>query len=515
MRRGRPDKKASTSKAQPGLGPLVYRRKLRRFLQRADDSLFLQMLWCIDAVHNDRAEAAEALGFTYDPALADASLATNRVFAWELDTLANELLLTPKEPERPGLQRMLRCSLYTTGLVCAQALRKLENAQDRRSLARVGVLSEMHRLTQRQFEWQWGFADLPSFYRSVRIFGQGASGAYFEKTHGLTVSDFVYFGLVLCRAFFLKPVWRAGSPLAQYGVDDEVRRNGLARLAIGLEDARAWVDEHCGARLHTAYRPSVLRERPILLVHDGETMIAPLVGLLFQRVTQGLYLDVVTGGLPVWQEIGKAFELYAIELLTAMLPTSSITPERRYHVGKNMFDGPDIEIVRDGRIALLVECKAKRLTFKARFSENPLEEASQAYGEIIKGVFQIWRFASRVRRGLVPGATLAERPVGMVLALDPWLTMASEQGRAVMAAARDMCADKEPEAGEEDFCPILFTSIRELERCQMTGSEDSFFATVSAASEDAHEAWLFSLLHDTVSPDASEHKDYCFAADVV
>lgn len=515
MRPGRRNGHILKRSAQSGLGPQVYRRRLRRYLQRADDSKFLQMLWCVDALHSDRAAAAAEINFRFDPALATQSLAAHRVFPWELDTLANELLITPKEVVRPGRQLLLDCSHYGTALECARALRKLENAQDRRSLDRVGVISEMHRLTQRQFEWQWGFADIPTLYRSVRIFGQGPSGAYFEETHGLTVSEFVYLGLILCRAFFGKPVWRTSSPLAQYGVDDRSRQHGLARLAIAMEDARTWAREKCGPQLHTAYRPSVLREHPILLSgQHGEMMTAPLVGLLFQRVTQGLYLDVVGGRLAVWQTIGREFERYAFELLTAMLPGSSVAPERRYHIRKNQFDGPDIEISRNDRIELLVECKAKRLTFEARFSENPLDDAEKAYAEIIKGVFQIWRFASRVRRGLVPGANLAERPVGMVLTLDPWLTMANDQGREVMAAARRMCAEKEPDLTDQDYCPILFTSVRELERCQLLGSEESFFATIAKASDGDHEAWLFSVIHDEVAPEKDEPNDYPFADDI-
>jgi hypothetical protein len=286
-------------------------------------------------------------------------------------------------------------------------------------------------------------------------------------------------------------------------------------MATPIAEARRLACELRKPNLHTAYRPSVLRQFPIVRFGErSELITAPILGLIMHRMTSGLYLDVVGGGSPIWNALGKAFEIYALDLLRPMLPSVSVTPERKYAFKKNTVDGPDIELARDGRLVMAIECKAKRLTFAARFSEDPFTEAGQAYAEIVKGVFQIWRYFSRIRRGLIPDTALGEAPVGMVLTLDSWLSMANTQGRQVMEAARRMCADKEPEVLEEDQRPILFTSIQELEFCLLSGTEGTFFEAVRIAADGEHEAWLLSSIHDKLVPDDAEDRDYPFIGDV-
>ena len=502
-------------RATGGVGRNVYRRALARYLARATDEFFFRMIWAVDAIHTGRAEAARKCGFEFDTAYDTKSMTANRVFHWELDTLINELLIIPKAPRGRARELHLDCTKYTTALVCAQALRKLENAEDGPALDRVGVISEIHRLTQRQFEWQRGFEDLPSLYRSVRIFGQGPSAGYFETTHGLTVANFVLFGFVLAMAFSRRPVWKSTSSMKKFDVPDEVRDKGLARIATSISGARSLATNLRPPHLHTAYRPSVLRQYPVILFGEHrDEMAAPIVGLIVQRITSGLYHDVVGGGSPVWNAIGKEFESYAIDLLRPLLPSLSITPERKYRFKKNDVYGPDIEIAQAGKVTVAIECKAKRLTFAARFSEDPMTEAGQAYGEIVKGVFQIWRYFSRVRRGILPDVTLGKYPVGMVLTLDPWLAMANKQGAQVMDAARHMAKEKEFEILKEDECPILFTSIQELELCLLTGTEETFLKSIAIAADGSHEAWLLSAIHNQLVPDDAAVRDYPFSDDI-
>ena len=52
-------------------------------------------------------------------------------------------------------------------------LASLENAEDGLTLERINVLREMHRLGQRQFEWQRGFMSYSRLYRAAFIYGGG------------------------------------------------------------------------------------------------------------------------------------------------------------------------------------------------------------------------------------------------------------------------------------------------------------------------------------------------------
>src|SRR3546814_8050672 len=67
---------------------------------------------------------------------------------------------------------------------------------------------------------------------------------------------------------------------------------------------------------HTAYRPSILRDFPIIAFGEkGERLRAPIPELIMYRYTSGLYLDVVQGGSAVWTDIGTRFERYVLEYL--------------------------------------------------------------------------------------------------------------------------------------------------------------------------------------------------------
>jgi hypothetical protein len=61
-------------------------------------------------------------------------------------------------------------------------VRKLEDVEAAVYLKVNDVLTEMHRIAQRQFHWQHGYYNLPQLYRYSYIYGQGKCGEYFERT---------------------------------------------------------------------------------------------------------------------------------------------------------------------------------------------------------------------------------------------------------------------------------------------------------------------------------------------
>jgi hypothetical protein len=133
----------------------------------------------------------------------------------------------------------------------------------------------------------------------------------------------------------------------------------------------------------------------------------------------------VPAGEKVWTEIGKRFEDYCIDYLRLMLTSNDVSGEFEYGPRKARWRSPDVLVESDGQIRLVIECKAKRMTFNARYSDNPIEQARQGYREIAKGMFQVWRFWSHARRGLQTERPVAADCLGMIVTSDPWLTMAN------------------------------------------------------------------------------------------
>jgi hypothetical protein len=55
----------------------------------------------------------------------------------------------------------------------------------------------------------------------------------------------------------------------------------------------------------------------------------------------------------------------------------------------------------DGKLVIAGECKATKLTYLAQFAEDPFDAEKKQYDQLARGVLQLWRYFSHVRRGVV------------------------------------------------------------------------------------------------------------------
>ena len=240
-------------------------------------------------------------------------------------------------------------------------------------------------------------------------------------------------------------------------------------------------------------------------------MIAALPDLVSLRATTGVFYDVIGGGGEVTNEIGERFETYCRELLEEMLPGYNIRPSFKYALKKgDEVSSPDIFLCSNSNaISAIFECKATRMSYEARFSENPVADARRAYEDIAKGVFQIWKFASHHRRGLIPNEEITPGAKGVVLTLDTWMAAASDLREDVFALARAR-ADKDPAINDTDRIPVTFCSVEDLEQVLNVASEESFCRTLDAAMEAQFQGWLLWSIHQKIAPDINLAKGYPF-----
>jgi hypothetical protein len=140
------------------------------------------------------------------------------------------------------------------------------------------------------------------------------------------------------------------------------------------------------------------------------------------------------------------------------------------------------------------ECKAKRMSFQARFADDPYDAAEGGYEELAKGVFQIWRFASHVRRGLVPGRRLAEGWLASVITVDPWLSMARNEEKRVVERANAM-ADEAGGMDIEDRRPVPVCPIEDVEYVLQNGDSDTLLQALREVSVGEKQGWILSTAH--------------------
>jgi hypothetical protein len=429
------DLMATTEERQEELPKL--RAQFSRTLSLSDDTLFLRMLWALNALQTGRAERARPYLQGYPPDARAAGIAgKNAIYPWELETLANELFTTPKDP----IYRVTDCRSWNSLRGLVNLLRALENAEYGAHRHELSVFVEMGRIGARQFPWQRGHFGIPQLYRNVFVYGQGECAAYLRESSGLTASDMTLVGFCLLSVFYSDPTIRPASDLElihDFGIDRAPLIETIARIARPLAHVRSEAARLRQVNQPTAYRPSVLRQYPCILVgHRTRTAVAPLPDLIMDRVTNGLFYDVIGGGGPVRDEIGRRFEQYSFALLTQMLAPTRFLPETTYRTRLGPIATPDVLMVSDaGDVHLAVECKASRMGAKARFGELPEED--RGYEELAKGVMQLWRFFAHCRAQIAPHRS-ARDAQAMILTMDEWFAGRSTVIPRIMERANEL-----------------------------------------------------------------------------
>lgn len=479
--------------------------KLTQALQAADRLRLMLGFWAIETMRSGRPElAAQVLAVTRDQANQELG-SPWAIHGWELETLANLAVLQPPAPR----SRRLKTGNFEAFAYLAGQLRQLENAEY--GLRETDVLMEMHRIAQRQFSWQRGVS-LQDFYRPILVYGQGEYGGYFERTHGLSVSQFAFLGFALFAWFSNSAVARVPFPTAGPDLSEEQLQAGISLLSLPFNDARGELEDMLRANpaalgWPTAYKPSLLRRRPVLSI--GNQLIAPIPALIVHRVTQGLFYDVVAAGDDARNEAAARFERYVQDFISATAPRFRLAPEYAYQLARRREQrSPDLLVFDGDALAIVIECKSTKMTLAAQFSPSPVEDAAAKYRELVKGVFQLWRFFSHCRRGLT-GQQAAPQTKAVLLTLDTWLVMAGTLRERILADAGAL-ADTDGSIMDEDRRSVIFAAAPDFESLFAHADEDGILATLEAALRPQYDGWLLPSIRQQAVAAPADEKPYPF-----
>jgi hypothetical protein len=475
-------------------------QQLLKMFARANDAAFLQMIWAVDALQSGREAVAKPYLSTYPAEAATESSLKSQlgIHRWELETLIVQLFLVPKELPREQGNLLLDCSKFESVRQTINRLRKLENVESARYLSGdFNIWGEMHRITQRQFHWQRGYSNIPQIYRYAYLYAQGKCADYFKEKYGFEITDLIFTGFGLYASYITNPWVLRKTSIPEIGLTDEIVRRAFPMLSCSRDEARietaALVAQHAhGSPIPTALLPSILRKTP-LIYGDHSRLISPIPETILMRVTAGLYYDLLPGGQDVINDANERFEQYCVELIDVMMKRFQVCGAYRYGPKGGQFDSPDVLIKDQDKLVIVAECKATRLTYLAQFAEDPFEAAKKQYTQLAKGVFQLWRFFSHVRRGLVENA-LAIDCYGVVFTLDAFMQMAKEPKIKVLTEA-NFLADEDGNIAPEDRKHIIFCSIYELESILSQATEDSFLASLKASHEKKYQDWMLREIH--------------------
>ncbi|WP_439633403.1 hypothetical protein [Glycocaulis sp.] len=455
-----------------------YKQKLHRLLSCSDDQGIFWLLATVTAALNGVAAAQEKLVGFPEEALGVKIGSPHYIPPWIIETIANELLSIEKNPTGFSRNRSLIYNNFYLARRLERLVVSLENAEDGIFLQSNDVISELHRITQRQFPWQRGFLNASTIYRSAFIYGGAESSSYFENNYDITLSDFVKIGFLLHSQLSKSCSLDRKIDLSPAGVSEESKYLALKLYALPHQSARVQAKLIQSENRHTAYKQSIFRRYPIISFGSNEErLLSPLPELIALRFTDGIYNDIVAGGPKVWDEIGRRFETYCFDYFREMLSPNPVRRELDFGPKGRRKASPDLIVYKNDEAILLIECKAKRQSFDAMFSEDPVSKAEQGYSEIAKGIFQNWRFISACRRGLKDTARLASDCIGIVVTMDPWLTFAPNQEAQMLSIAHKLAND----AGDIEQCdrvPVPVIYIGDVEFALRNSDPSTFFQTL-------------------------------------
>lgn len=320
----------------------------------------------------------------------------------------------------------------------------------------------------------------------------------------MSIADFVTVGFYLFTQLHHAP-WSRPVAIEKLGIDVPLVERALPLFSMDVEgmrrETRTLIDRLQGrAAQRVAYLPSALRRFPIIRDPRTETYMSPLPQLIMFRMTAGLYYDIASGPQKLMTEANDRFEAYTRKLVGAYFPRFEVHPSQAYGTRKFPLNSPDVLIQDGDSIVAVIECKATKLTYDAQFADDPMQAAKNAYTQLIKGVAQLWRFFSQVRRGIYRGPPVSPTARAMLLTMDSWMEVAGGMRRDAVVAAR-VLVEGEPEVTEEDMRPVVFCSMQDLADVMIVSNEDRFLSTLDSAVVPAYGGWNFREVHrDSAGP---------------
>lgn len=482
------------------LGYELYRGRLKKHLSRADGEGFAKLCWAVDSLQSGNAQrvAIAQRVIQHGPnAIVNSPASKHFIHKWMLETLFNELLLTQTHKKKEGGQKKLNHQHFDGIVLVYNALREMENSEYGLKCKPEHVRHEMTRILHRQFDWQKQKFNRIDLARSLELYSGALTQAYFEERRGISISTFILAGYAAYIILASAEGFTCPKSAPELGLTEGHFQTAMNAISLTLDQAKTEAASlRNGDQNLTAYKKSVLRLHPLIKCGAQPIYRAPLIELIWWRVTNGIFYDVVAAKGSVGNEISSRFEGYCTALLEHAFPQVNWQREEQYQF-KGSKETPDIRAVSGGVTHLVVECKAHRMDIVARFGEDPLTEAPRGFVEVANGVRQVWRYVSHARQGAIPGAAVNEKTLGVVLTLDPWMRMAADRYEAILARAHEL-ADAEGGIDQQDRRPVAIACIEDIEELCRKASLESFQAVLRQAAGSEYSGYIMSVLHDTL-----------------
>lgn len=340
---------------------------------------------------------------------------------WELELLVKEIFINSQEICSSSLSLRKWNHFY-------KVLSKLRCVRDevaKTYIDKKNVVTELYRIAHRQFPWQ-SRADFKFLFRYYKIFSNSTINDIVQNILGISVRDLYYIGLAFFAIYSEKPeiLLPLQLDLEKLGINlDKVNRflNFTSENLSTLKD-KIIQEQEFDDRFEYTYNP--MRAYPIIkmLFKRKDSLVCPMLTLLFWRITSGLYYEICDEK-DFGDNFGHSFQKYVGSVIEKANTNKAINfmEEEEYHVGRNRKDTVDW-IVYDKDSALFIECKARRISLPAKIELRDSSIILKELDKMAKIILQIYKAIDDYCNNLYPSFKYEEERqiYPIILTMENW-----------------------------------------------------------------------------------------------
>jgi hypothetical protein len=289
------------------------------------------------------------------------------VHGWELAILAREIILNAEDSTDKSLMKF---DDFTRAI---NLVKKIAEEQSKLFVNDKNILHEMHRITQQQFPFQEkGF----KIYRFLKIFKDADLDSIFKSATGLSIDKFYFLALSVAGSVIQRPFVNTYKDYLRYGITNEERDIFFSKVTTDVRNLKGSMRKFQEYNENWSYTFNPLLSTPLVLINSRPGIACcPIIDYFYSRISEGLIFDIFKRASGSEDIYGKAFENYVFDVSKRLITNEKILhlESQDYRIGKQLKHGADF-CVTDNSLALLVECKAKRLNLGAKYKgdENSL-----------------------------------------------------------------------------------------------------------------------------------------------
>lgn len=334
------------------------------------------------------------------------------IFEWEMLNLGRELILN----SGPTGRSMMNWDAVAGGI---NLIKRIENQQWGRDAGEDDIFYELVRIANRQFDWQGGL-NTALVSRFFMIIDDPRVRPQVIDEFGMTPTELYQITLSLAGHFLGRPTLDLPVQNQVNAVAPQATARLLDRLSLTLPEHREKTRALTSYDLNWAYNPSSLVEFPF--VRLPRSVLCPAPALFLERMTKGIYFDLVRRGADFANSYGFAFEDYVAKVVRAADPPGRLNLEgsRKYGPSNARKDSVDW-LVWDDEAVLFVECKAGRVKLGGKIDLADRLVMESEMGKLAAFIGQTYQTLSHALDGQYGFWEPAGRKIyPMIVTLDNW-----------------------------------------------------------------------------------------------